>query len=170
MLLGCYRTGAANDPEVYIAAVVRVLSAYPMSIVHRVIDPVTGLPGRTKWLPTIPEINEACEELADRERRIAQMDDQAERQLEVRRQWEASRAQPRPSLDDLKAKHGPNWGLNSEATEEDRERRKKHLDSIAKANKRIFEAECAAAGIDPAKGVSPSLLNLMQVRQASGAA
>lgn len=169
MLLGCYRTGAANDPEVYIAAVVRVLSTYPMSIVHRVIDPVTGLPGRTKWLPTIPEINEACEELAERERRIAQLDDQAERQIEARRAWEASKSAA-PSMDDLKAKYGPNWGLNAEGTEADRERRQKHLDSIAKANKTIFERECEAAGIDPAGGVSPSLRAMIEARRANDAA
>lgn len=169
MLLGCYRTGAANDPEVYIAAVVRVLSAYPMSIVHRVIDPVTGLPGRTKWLPTIPEINEACEELHERERRIARMDDQAERQLEARRAWEQSKSRA-PNLDDLKAKYGPNWGLNTDGTEEERERRQKHLGSIAKANRVLFERECEAAGIDPARGISPSLLKLMQEKRSSDAA
>jgi len=29
------------------------------------------------------------------------------------------------------------------------------------ANRRLFERECAAAGIDPARGVSPSLLKTL---------
>jgi hypothetical protein len=35
------------------------------------------------------------------------------------------------------------------------------LEKIADANKRMFRRECKAAGVDPARGVSPSLLKLL---------
>ncbi|MGA7810304.1 hypothetical protein [Bradyrhizobium sp.] len=60
-LFGCYRKGDANDPEVYTAAVAAIFSEYPASIVDYVCDPRTGLPRRSKWLPTIAEITEACD-------------------------------------------------------------------------------------------------------------
>src|SRR6185312_3504497 len=59
VLLGCYRTGEANDPEIYSGAVIAVLSDYPLEIVKRVVDPRHGLPSKSKWLPTVAEIKEA---------------------------------------------------------------------------------------------------------------
>lgn len=35
------------------------------------------------------------------------------------------------------------------------------IKNIQDANNRFFQQECAAAGIDPARGVSPSLLKLL---------
>ena len=36
------------------------------------------------------------------------------------------------------------------------------LTKLKTANDRYFERECAAAGIDPARGVSPSLLRTLE--------
>jgi hypothetical protein len=79
ILLGCFRTGDANDPEVYIAAVVAVLARYPESVIRDVTEPASGLPARLKWLPTIAEIREECDVLdarikrrEERERQIAE--------------------------------------------------------------------------------------------------
>ncbi len=60
MLLGCFRSGDANDPEVYTSAVVAVLSDYPLSVINEVIDPRNGLPSKVNFLPTIAEIKEEC--------------------------------------------------------------------------------------------------------------
>lgn len=60
-LLGCYRTGDANDPETYIAAVVAVLEQYPINTIRAVTAPATGIASKLKWLPSIAEIKEACE-------------------------------------------------------------------------------------------------------------
>ncbi len=38
-----------------------MLSDYPLEIVKAVIDPRNGIPSKSKWLPTIAEIKEACE-------------------------------------------------------------------------------------------------------------
>lgn len=92
MLLGCYRAGDANDPEVYISAVVRVLSGYPLDVVMRVIDPLTGLPSKLKWLPTVPEILSACEEIHGLQRRIKESDELTRKQLAERGEWDRVRA------------------------------------------------------------------------------
>ena len=61
ILLGCYRKGDAEDPETFVAAVASVLASYPQEVAYRVTDPRSGLPGRSKWLPTPAEVREACE-------------------------------------------------------------------------------------------------------------
>jgi hypothetical protein len=88
-LLGCYRTGEANDPEIYLAAVVAVLSDYPIDIVAAVTDPRTGIPAKLKWLPTIAEIKTACEDIAGPRRRMAEWETRSRAQLDERAQLEA---------------------------------------------------------------------------------
>ena len=62
----------------FAGGVIAVLSDYPVAVVRRVVDPRHGIPSRSKWLPTIAELKEACElEMApirreqERERRRA---------------------------------------------------------------------------------------------------
>jgi hypothetical protein len=61
LLLGSYRKGEAEDPEVYTMAIAAVLSDYPESVALRVTDPRTGIAGGVQWLPTAFEVREACE-------------------------------------------------------------------------------------------------------------
>jgi hypothetical protein len=68
ILIGCFRTGEAADPEVYVTAISAVLAQYPEQVVRDVTDPIIGLPSRSKWLPTVSEVREACEALVQRER------------------------------------------------------------------------------------------------------
>jgi hypothetical protein len=44
LLLGCYRTGEANDPETYVAAITATLARYSEAIITEVTHPATGLP------------------------------------------------------------------------------------------------------------------------------
>lgn len=60
-LVGCYRKGDAENPDVYTAALAVMLADYPAAIVQKVTDPRTGLPGRSQWLPTVAEVRHACE-------------------------------------------------------------------------------------------------------------
>lgn len=83
-LLGCYRTGDANDPETYIAAVVSVLSRYSESIIAEVTEPATGLPSTSKWLPSVFELREECDRREARERRIEEFRRTAEEQIAAR--------------------------------------------------------------------------------------
>jgi len=102
-LLGCFRTGDANDPEVYVAAAVRVLSSYPLDVVRRVVDPVTGLPSRSNWLPTVREIMSACEEIHGFNRRAAEREKLAQEQLAERARLDAER-RARPTYEALVAR------------------------------------------------------------------
>ena len=110
LLLGCYRTGEANDPETYVAAVTAVLAHYPEEVITQVTHPVTGLPSKKGWLPTIKEVSDACGEAAEpiarNEMRLKQIKEQLEmREMEARGE--------RPTMEQLKARYGNNWGLGS---------------------------------------------------------
>jgi hypothetical protein len=83
-LFGCFRVGDANDPEVYIAAIVAVLANYPVEIMRAVCDPSKGLPSKLKWLPTIAEIVEECGRLQDYDLRMADRQRRVEAQLAER--------------------------------------------------------------------------------------
>lgn len=156
-LFGCYRRDDAADPETFSAATAAVFSRYAPEVVRLVTDPRTGLPGTSKFLPTISEVREACELEAGRIQRRADHLAQIDRQIAERKADEVRRAaEVRPSLDDLKAKHGPNWGLTEQKQDSDRDRKRR--ETFERANRLYFERECAAAGVDPAAGVSPSLL------------
>jgi hypothetical protein len=111
LLLGCYRTGEANDPETYVAAIAATLSRFPEEVVTQVTHPATGLPAKKGWLPTVKEVHDACEQAAEpiiqqelREKRIAE-------QLAAREEEERMRAQPRPTLEQMREKYGENWGI-----------------------------------------------------------
>jgi hypothetical protein len=110
LLLGCYRTGEANDPETYVAAITATLARYSEAIITEVTHPATGLPSRSSWLPTIKEVFEACEILAQRVLRMQERERRVHEQLAAR---EVDEARPRASIADLKAKHGEDWGLTA---------------------------------------------------------
>lgn len=85
-ILGCYRTGDANDPESYIAAVVSVLVRHSTWVIREVTEPATGLPSKLKWLPTIAEIREECDRLQAYEKRMELKREQINSQLVQRLQ------------------------------------------------------------------------------------
>ena len=125
-LLGCYRTGEAADPETYVAAISAVLSEYPEEIVTIVTDPRTGIPSKSNWLPTVAEVRAAADaEVAYRDRqkrRSAELEAllaerERDAQLAKDRAW-------RPTLDELKAKYGPNWGMKAVTDENDEIKRR----------------------------------------------
>lgn len=155
LLAGCYRKDDAADPEIYAGAIAAVLAQYPADIVRSVTDPRSGLPSKIQWLPSVKEVRDACEEIDGQRRRIAQVAAQAEQQLEDRRKFEAAKDH-KPTYDELRAKYGENWGLSAGEKENERVKAAR-LEMFARANTESFEAECQAAGIDSANGVSPSL-------------
>jgi hypothetical protein len=61
-MFGCYRKGEANDPETYTMAIAATLAEYPSEVMQHVTDPRTGLPAKCKWLPSVAEVREACED------------------------------------------------------------------------------------------------------------
>lgn len=111
ILLGCYRTGDANDPETYVAAVAAVLAKFPELVVTQVTHPVEGLPRLKSWLPTVKEVFDACREaslpLLERER-----EEKIIAETLARRNADPDKTN-RPTREEMQAQYGPNWGLKS---------------------------------------------------------
>lgn len=109
LLFGSFRTGEANDPVTYVAAVTAILSRYPEDVITSVTHPATGLAKKKDWLPTIKEVFDACEA-------AALFNDQNEARLKrVQEQLEARERENRgekPTLQQMKDKYGPDWGLD----------------------------------------------------------
>jgi hypothetical protein len=136
-MFGCYRKGDANDPDTYVAAIAAVLADYPADVIQSVTDPRTGLPSKSDWPPTVREVKSACEDIEGPRRRAREWERGAQEQLK-------SRALPpptRPTLEELKEKYGPNWGIG-QATKGDDERKQARSDMMRAANKTVFEREC----------------------------
>jgi hypothetical protein len=98
-LLGCYRTGDAHDPEIYLTAVIAVLSSYPTDVIELVVDPRSGLPGKNQWLPTIAEVKAECEAIVGQRRQRLEWDHRSRVQLAERKLIE-QRDKPRPEVVD----------------------------------------------------------------------
>lgn len=134
VLFGCFRTGGAAEPEIFVAGVAAVLSDYPASVVQSVVDPRNGLPSACNWLPTIAEVKKACEARMEPIRRAEARE----------RAWKGLPApgQPReerPTLEEIKEKLGENYGLKGgplkkrdpELTDDEIKARLKHLEETA---------------------------------------
>lgn len=86
-----------------------VLEGYSDEVIIYVTDPKTGIQRKSKWPPTISEIVEACDDHASYLGRI-----------ERARNWGKDRPlmlegpprEDRPTLEELKARYGENWGLS----------------------------------------------------------
>jgi hypothetical protein len=111
ILLGCYRTGDANDPETYVAAITAILARYPEEVMTQVTHPATGLPSKKGWLPTVKEVCDACDEAVEfsvqQEARLKRIKEQ----LEAREREDRGE---KPTLEQLQARYGADWGLNSD--------------------------------------------------------
>lgn len=132
-LLGCYRTGEANDPETFGAAVAAVLSAFPLEVIRYVCDPRTGLPGTSKWMPNPAEVKAACE---DRVRWLAKIDRyQNWGNPAADQKLLAADLKPKPTLDELKAKYGPNWGLSGSDPDSEQRKAEREASDLKKADR-----------------------------------
>lgn len=164
LFFGSFRKADADDPETFTAGCLRLFTAYPPEAVRYVVDPVTGLPGRSQWLPTMKEIRDALEGWKAEQHKI-QADqlriDTARRQIAEREQWQKGQA-ARPTLEYLREKYGPTWGLTAAA--EENERQAKRTETLTRANRASFEAECEAAGVPPDSQISPTLAAMIRER------
>lgn len=115
LLLGCYRTGDANDPKTYVAAVTAVLAHYPQEVITSVTHPVTGLPSKKSWLPTIKEVRDACEEVLEPIVQNAARLKRIKEQMEMRAREDAG---VKPTMEQLKERFGESWGLTPKEPKE----------------------------------------------------
>jgi hypothetical protein len=127
MLLGCYRTGDANDPQTYVAAITAVLARFPRDVITSITHPVTGLPSKKDWLPTVKEVFDACHEIyapiLENEARLKRIKEQ----VEMREREERGE---RPSMAQLKAKYGDDWGIGQEEKRAQPEAHAPNLDQL----------------------------------------
>lgn len=61
MLVGFFPTGKPNNPDIYIRGLAMLFAAYPKSWGEAVLDPVSGLPSRLRFMPSIADLKEALE-------------------------------------------------------------------------------------------------------------
>jgi hypothetical protein len=163
-----FRKADADNPETFTAGCLRLFTAYDSEVVQYVVDPVTGLPGRSVWLPSLSEVKGALDQRANELLRAVQRARDEEKNLEERRKWLAAR-ENKPTLEELKAKHGKNWGLQPVA-EENEKAKAARLATIAEANERLLRHEYAAGGLTPRMASSKIPISLELSRQLAGTA
>lgn len=144
-MLKFFRKDDAADRKQFLVGATAVLSRYPKEVIDYVTNPATGLPVKLKWIPSsMKEVRDACEEAMEPIRASLERHRIAEEQERRRDADKASDRSQRPSYDELKAMYGPGWGL-SHPPEEDETAKAKRRAQLDKANRTIFERECAAA-------------------------
>jgi len=164
LFYGSFRKAEVDDPDTFTAGCLRLFTAYPLQAVRFVIDPVTGLPGRSEWLPSLKAVRDALEAFQDERRRQAQVAARAEaqeQQVAARREWLRQKPE-RPTLEELRARYGENWGLARATRRDDGEARARRREALAHANRRAFAAECERAGMPADSAVSPSLMRVIR--------
>ena len=92
---------------------VELFCAYPPQVVEGLLSPISGIPGKFKFMPTIAEIKEILDARTP-DQSYARM---VAAQLRDRQQQIAGPVYPKPTYDELKAKHGENWGLKTVTAE-----------------------------------------------------
>ena len=76
ILFGSYRRGDANDPEIYVASIARVLSSFDADLMREVTDPLTGIQTSEKhmtFMPNAGELKRYCDGVADRRDRLQRL-------------------------------------------------------------------------------------------------
>ncbi len=118
MLRG-YANGGRDASAGYIGALAEVLAQYPRCVASQAGDLVRGVPRDCKFLPTPADVIAWCERETEPLRGIVhKYDEQQGIIAEMRKRREegekaAAARKTRPTLEDLKAKYGPNWGIGA---------------------------------------------------------
>jgi hypothetical protein len=110
IIFSAFRADQYSDPDGYLTSLGLVLEQYPSDVIVYISDPRTGVQRRCKWPPTISEIVEACDD------RVSEL-----KRNERYRNWGKNDSTllldgpqiPRPTLEEIKLKYGPNYGLTA---------------------------------------------------------
>jgi hypothetical protein len=162
---GSFRKSETDDSDTFVEGCLRLFTAYPAEAVAHVVDPITGLPGRSEWLPSLKAVKDALDAWAadqqrakDRQARLA-----AEaKQIADREAWLAQKTH-RPTYQELKAKYGPNWGITTPSRDDEEKARARRRAALIDANRRMFIAECRRASVSPTgRMASPELEKLVR--------
>jgi hypothetical protein len=164
-LLSCYRKGDAVNPDIYLQAIILVLTRYPTDIVFDVTDPLSGIAGKSVWLPSVAEVKAACDEAmgpilrAAERKRIEDENSALRAQREIP---EDERARVVRGFAELRER------LGKEAFERDQELRARLAAKTIADNNADIEAEYRAMGKQLIRTagtlISPSLLKNLEER------
>lgn len=81
ILTGFYPTITASDPKIYLAGLASLFSNYAPHHLREALDPRSGLPGLYDFPPTMKQVREFLEPLAQRERELADRERRRKQQL-----------------------------------------------------------------------------------------
>lgn len=123
-----------------------VLARYPEQVITDVTHPATGLPKKKSWLPTVKEVFDACEEA------VAFSVNHQARLKRIREQMEARDREDRgvkPTMAELKARFGDNWGLSPPANTKTPDERAEENAAAMKREQARVRAEYEHLGMPP---------------------
>ncbi len=112
-LVSRFPNGTPANAQGYIGGLAEILLAYPRSIGLRCHDPLKGVARDTKFLPSPADLIGWLERETEMLRRPVEISDRFENLAQAQRERAAKEPvrERRPSLEELRAKHGPNWGI-----------------------------------------------------------
>ena len=161
-MLDCWRTGGANNPEVFVTAVAATLARYPDQVIYDVTDPTTGLPVQVTWMPSVKEVRDACEKayrpIVENEARLKRIKEQ----MEMRERMDRGE---KPTLAQLQERYGENWGLKREQAVKTLEEKAQENQAAMEREQARVKAEYAALGMPaPASklALSPTTRRIIQ--------
>ena len=160
-LIRGYPNGGANAGDGYIGALAAVLGQYPRQVALKCADPLRGVSRETKFLPTVADLVAWCEKETEPLRRDVDRENRIAEQFRLTEEWKNAEKTPsllaktQAWLDRTDPIARELVELDTAAT---KARREITEAQIEQANRLAFERECRSAGIDPARGISPSLI------------
>jgi hypothetical protein len=108
VLFNSYRLDQYTDPDGFKLSIGLVLEQYPIDTIKFVTDPRTGIQRRCTFPPGVKEVVDACDqhlyEVA-RTKRFQNWGKGNDLMLE---------GPPKPTLEEMKAKYGEDWGMGHE--------------------------------------------------------
>jgi hypothetical protein len=182
-MLKSYPPSAADAAESggYIGMLAATLVQFPKYVSMRCADPLKGVASASRFKPTVADLTAWCEHGTAELRQIVDRDDQEIRWK--RERDEACKAElaaiedrkKRPTLDELRAKHGPNWGIKRMPNRpETTARQEANSRMQTEREQRKILAEYARLGRAPVYAgdmlVSPSLESQLRVLRAEAEA
>lgn len=171
MLAGYERKPTGKDLEAYILTLASVLVEYPRHLAEKSANPFDGVPSQCRY--GIPNPGDIAEWFKPR---VAELEGVLQRDYERRlKPLEDRQALPPPivkhtSIDELRQKHGPHWGLrgfdNFDEARGDAHRLRHKSEEEVRRNAQQVLDKWAAEANEPIP-ISPSLVR--SIREAQGA-
>jgi hypothetical protein len=112
VLFLAYPRSDYDEPDGALASYVEVLSGYSDVIVQHVTSNKTGIQRRSKFPPRVAELVAICDEAAEAIERRRRYENWGKNDATL---LEGPKGE-KPTLEELKAKYGPNWGLTPRET------------------------------------------------------